>query len=95
MEKSEAKSAVKSLYLQSAALAGLEVSPQSPEQLILIVDQGFDSVESERKPTAVASVLRLIAMTLEVAETQGDKMLHEGNVTAAQNKICPIYPFKK
>ena len=95
MERSEAKSAVKALYLQSAALAGLEVSPQSPEQLTLIVGQGFDSVEAHRKPTAVAGLLRLIAMALEGAEAKGDKVLHEGNVLDAQEKICPIYPFKK
>jgi len=95
MEKSEAKSAVKALYLQSAALAGLEVSPQSPEQLVRSVDEGFDKVESNRKPTAVASTLRLIAMTLELAEAKGDKVLHEGNIIDAQAKICPVYPFKK
>ena len=95
MEKTEAKSAVKALYLQSAALAGLEVSPNSPEELIRIIEGGFDMVEEDRKPTAVASTLRLIAVALEIAEVRGDRMLHEGNVIDASKKVCPIYPFKK
>jgi hypothetical protein len=95
MERSEAKSAIKALYLQSAALAGLEVSPNSPELLIQIVDAGFDKVEVNRRPTAVANTLRLIAVSLEIAEARGDKMLHEDNVTGAQAKVCPVYPFGK
>lgn len=95
MERSEAKSAVKALYLQSAALAGLEVSPISPERLIEIVDAGFDKVEPNRRPTAVANTLRLVAATLESAETRGDKTLHEEDIKAGQEKVCPIYPFGK
>jgi hypothetical protein len=95
MEKSEAKSAVKALYLQSAALAGLEVSPNSPEELIVIVDEGFAMVEPSRRPTATANLLRLIAAALEIAETHGDNMLHEGSVHGAKGKICPVYPFKQ
>jgi hypothetical protein len=95
MEKSEAKSAVKALYLQSAALAGLEVAPNSPERLADIVDEGFDRVDPNRRPTAAANTLRLIAATLERAETNGAKVLHEADVDAAQEKVCPIYPFGK
>jgi hypothetical protein len=95
VEKSEAKSAVKALYLQSAALAGLEVSAQSPEGLVALVDRAFDKVESKRRPTAVANTLHLIAVTLEMAEARGDNTLHENSVEEASNKVCPIYPFGK
>jgi hypothetical protein len=95
MEKNEAKSAVKALYLQSAALAGLEVSPLSPEELAKTVEEGFNKVGSDKHPSAVASTLRLIAVTLEVAEAKGDKVLHEGHVISAKEKVCPIFPFKK
>jgi hypothetical protein len=94
MERREAKSAVKALYLQSAALADLEVSASSPEGLIRLVEKGFDMVESKRRPTAVANTLRLIAVTLEMAEARGDNTLHEDSVDKASEKICPIYPFK-
>ena len=95
MEKSEAKTAVKALYLQSAALAGFEVGPNSPEKLVTIVEQGFVKVKSNRKAEAVANVLRLVAMTLELAEKNGDTELHENSVDAAKNKVCPVYPFGK
>jgi hypothetical protein len=78
-----------------AAASGLEVSPASPEVLSEIVDAGFHKVEPIHRPAAIANILRLIAVTLEIAETQGDKMLHEGNVMAARDKLCPIYPFGK
>jgi hypothetical protein len=93
MEISEAKSAVKALYLQSAALAGLEVSAASPEGLSRLVENGFNRVDSKRHPTAIASVLRVIAVTLEMAEARGDNTLHENSVEEASEKVCPIYPF--
>jgi hypothetical protein len=93
MEKIEAKSTVKAIYLQSAALAGLEVSPDSPEHLAGIVEQGFDKVELTRRPEAVANTLRLIAATVE-SVGPGDTMLHESNVHAGHDKVCPVYPFK-
>ncbi len=93
MEIPEAKSAVKALYLQSAALAGLEVSTASPEALGRLVENGFDKVDSKRHPTAIANVLRIIAVTLEMAEARGDNTLHENSVEQASEKICPIYPF--
>jgi len=90
-ELSLAKSGVKALYLQAAALAAFEVSPASPEVLADLVGQGF--AFANRRPSAVASVLKLIAATLEIAEERGDHMLHEGNVEAGKQKVCPIYPF--
>ena len=95
MEKSEAKVIAKSLYLQSAALAGLEVSEYSPEGIALIVDRGFDLVEEKHRPTAAANTLRLIAVALEMAEARGDYKLHENSADEASEKICPIYPFGK
>jgi hypothetical protein len=93
MEISEAKSAVKALYLQSAALAGLEVSAESPEALGRLVENGFNRVDANRHPTAIASVLRVIAATLEMAEARGDNTLHENSVDEASEQVCPIYPF--
>jgi hypothetical protein len=93
MEKVEAKSAAKAIYLQSAAMAGMDVSPFSPERLADIVEEGFDKVEVGRRPSAVASVLRLIAATLEVAESQGERSLQETHVHEAKESVCPIYPF--
>lgn len=95
MELSEAKTAVKALYLQSAAMAGLEVSPESPEALVPMVEAGFSLVEAQRRPTAIANVLHLIATALEMAEARGDNRLHENSVPEASEKICPIYPFGK
>ena len=94
MEIPEAKSAVKALYLQAAALAGLEVGPASPERLVEVVEAGFKKVEEPRRPEAVANLLRLVAATIQSAQERGDKMLHEGNVDAGKDKICPVFPFK-
>jgi hypothetical protein len=93
MERSEAKSAVKALYLQSAAIAGMEVRPQSPERFADIVQAAFERVEPNRHARAVSSALRLIARTLELAEEQGVTMLGESDVDKASEDICPIYPF--
>jgi hypothetical protein len=93
MEILEAKSAIKALYLQSAALAGLEVSADSPEGLVRLVDINFSRVDPKRHPTAIASVLRVIAVALEMAEASGDYKLHEYSVDEASKNICPIYPF--
>jgi hypothetical protein len=93
MEMPEAKSAAKALYLQAAALAGREVSPFSPERLVDIVNQGFSKVTSDRRGEAVANLLRLIAMTLELAQQSGHAMLQETDVDAAHKTICPVYPF--
>lgn len=93
MEKHEAKTAVKALYLQSASLAGFEVSPDSPERFVDLVEEGFDKVTENRRPEAVANVLKTIAAILELAQKSGVKMLHEGNVDEGKGKVCPIYPF--
>jgi len=93
MELFEAKSAAKALYLQSAALAGLEVSEGSSEPLSRLVEDGFALVDPNRHPSATASVLRVIAVALEMAEARGDRMLHEYSVPEASNKVCPVYPF--
>ena len=93
MNISEAKSAVKAIYLQSAALAGFEVGPFSPERFVGLIDQGFSKVEDDRRPEAVASVLRVIAATLEEAQKAGDTQLHESSVDAGKQKVCPVYPF--
>ena len=95
MEKVEAKSAVKAIYLQAAALAGLEVGPMSPEKLASIVEDGFSKVSKTRRPEATANVLRLIAATIESAQKRKDKVLHEDNVIAGQDEVCPVYPFSK
>jgi hypothetical protein len=96
METPEAKSAIKALFLQSATLAGFEVGPMCPEELLLKVQSGITVVKrnENRRPEAVANLLRLVAATLESAQERGDKILHEENVREANEKICPIYPFK-
>jgi hypothetical protein len=81
--------------LQAAALAGLEVGPNSPEHLSGIVDRGFTKVAAKRRPEAVANLLRLLAATIESAQKRGDKVLHEDNVKAGEDKVCPVYPFKR
>lgn len=93
MEISEAKSIVKSIYLQSAGLAGFEVGPFSPERFVELVDQGFRNVEPNRKGLATANILRVVAMTLELAETNGVTTLGEEDVDAGREKVCPVYPF--
>ncbi len=93
MEKNEAKTAVKALYLQSAALAGFEVGPNSPEEFVALVEEGFEKVASDRKPEAVANVLKIIAATLELAQETRTNMLGEENVMAGRDKVCPVYPF--
>ena len=93
MEPIEAVSAAKAIYFQSASLAGLDVSNSSPDYLGKIVYDGFERVTAERKPEAVANVLKLIAATLEAAQEANDSMLHEASVEKGSSKICPIYPF--
>jgi len=95
MDKVEAKSAVKALYLQAATLAGFEVTPQSPERLTELVDQGFEKIEGNQRPKAIANLLKLIAATLEIAQENGDTVLSESTVDVGKQKICPVYPFGK
>ena len=93
MELIEAKSGAKALYLQAAAMAGFEVSPDSPDRLAEIVDEGFPLVDPGRRPEAIANLLRVIAATLEHGHNTGTTMLRETNVKGGQNKVCPVYPF--
>jgi hypothetical protein len=93
MELAEAKSAVKAVYLQAASLAGLEVSPDSPERLAQLVADAFTKVKAKRRPEAVANALRVIAATLDVAQKSGTKTLHESDVEAGKQRVCPVYPF--
>lgn len=97
MEKSEAKSAAKALYLQSAALAGFEVEPFSAERMAEIVEEFYAKVETHRRPEAVANLLRLIGHTLQIAGKDGVTRLQESNVDAGREKLCrpPVYPFGK
>ncbi len=96
MEKSEAKSIAKALYLQSAGLAGFEVSPDSPESLAAIVDGAFPLVKASGQAEATANLLRLIALTIEEgAKRKGQKKLFETDVKAAQLSLCPVYPYGK
>lgn len=95
MEQAEAKSAAKALYLQAAAMAGLEVSPMSPEKLAMIVTRGFAKVERKRRPEAVGNLLKLLAATLQSAQDKSATKLQEEDVKAGHNKVCPVYPFRK
>ena len=97
MEKSEAKSAAKALYLQAAAMAGFEVTDQSPERIAALVERGFSKVKPKRQAEAVANLLRLLAWTVQLASETGASILSESSVDAAHEKLCepPIYPFGK
>ena len=95
MDTPEAKSAIKALLLQSAALAGLGVGPMCPEELVNKVQRGIKKVKKERRPEAVANLLKVIAATLQSAQDRGDLQLHEANVREANDKVCPVYPFGK
>lgn len=93
MDKSEAKSAVKALYLQSAALAGLEVRAHSPERLVELVDQGFERVSDDRKSEAVANLLKVISATLMHAQKNNLSALGESDIDAGKDSVCPVFPF--
>jgi len=93
METAEAKSAIKALYLQAAALAGLEVSFNSPEQLLKTIQPAFKRVEARRRPEAVANLLRLLARTLDLAQERQLTKLREEEVRDARDNVCPVYPF--
>jgi hypothetical protein len=94
MNREEAASAAKALYLQAASLAGKEVAPDSPERLADIVRRGFEKVDNEppRRPEAVGNLLRLLAAVIE-SPLEADGRYHETNVDAGEKKTCPVYPF--
>lgn len=88
----EAKTAAKALYLQAASMSGYEVSDQSPSRISELVQEGFSKVADNRRPEAVANILRVIAATLEEAQKNNDIMLHETSVDRGKEKVCPVYP---
>ncbi len=92
MTKQEAASAAKAVYLQAASMAGKEVAPFSPEGLAMMVQEGLERVEENRRQEAVANFLRLLAAIIE-SPIGPDNMYHESNVNEGQKKTCPIYPF--
>jgi hypothetical protein len=89
MEIAEARPATKSLYLLAASLSGLDVGAASAEALADLVSQGFDTVEFHRRPEAVANLLRVIASTLEVAQEQGQPVLHEDTLRGGARTGLP------
>ncbi len=89
----EAKSLAKSIYLQSAALSGLEVSEKSPTALANLIDDAYQSIKINRQPEAVANMLKVIAATLEEAQFRGESQLGETSIRRGSNKVCPVYPF--
>jgi len=94
MNITEAKSGIKAIYLQSASLAGFDVSPTSPERLVERLDKVYRKVlEEKRQPEAVANLLRVIAAALEEAQKLHETQLHETSVDAGMKQVCPVYPF--
>jgi hypothetical protein len=93
MEKSEARSAVKAIYLQVASLAGLEATGESVDYVGHFVDDGFGKITPMRRPEAVANLLLIISTALRVAQDSGDPQLNEGAVATASKKLCPVFPF--
>ena len=89
----EVMSGVKALYLQAASLSGLAVSPDSPERLAELTRVGFSKIVPERRPEAVANVLRVIASTLEAAQDGGEMTLDGHSIDAGLKDVCPVYPF--
>ena len=95
MNQREARSSVKALYAQAAAVAGLGVSLDSTARLLDYVAPGFRLVEGKRRPEATANLLRLMAGALESAQERGDSILNEEDADAGHDKVCPVYPFGK
>jgi hypothetical protein len=95
MELIEAQNTSKSLLLASASLAGLAVSPESPERFAEMVGTavGEKRIASARRPEAVANLLRWIAATLEVAQERKASTISESIAEAGREKVCPVYPF--
>jgi hypothetical protein len=93
MNKVKAVSITRSLYVRAATLAGMRVSSDSAHRLGEIVVAGYSLVEEEKRGLAVANLLRVMAEALEQTESSGKHVLRESSVKAAQDKICPVYPF--
>lgn len=92
MTKEEATSTAKAIYLQSAAMAGKEVGPNSPETLADIVRKNFDRVKEPERQKAVGLFLRLVAAVIE-SPIAPDNKYHETNVWEGHKETCPVYPF--
>ena len=92
LDINEAKTAAKALYLQAASMSGFEVSDQSPSRIADLVQEWFSKVGENRRPEAVASILKIIAATLENAQKNNVTLLHESDVDKGKDEICPIYP---
>lgn len=92
MTKEEAISTAKAIYLQSAALVGKEVGPNSPEVLADVVRQNFDRVQEPERQKAVGHFLRFLAAVIE-SPIAADNKYHESNVWAGREKTCPVFPF--
>ncbi|WP_426293299.1 hypothetical protein ACN9ML_29280 [Dyadobacter endophyticus] len=86
------KSSAKAIFLQSAALAGFGVSANSTERFSELIDKWQSKVPKDRRPEAVASILKIIAATLEEAQKSGVTSLSESDVDAGRESVCPIYP---
>lgn len=95
MELVEATSLTKAILLSAASMAGLEVSPYSPERFVDQVKRAFDNktVHGKRRPEAVANLLRWMAATLEVAQQKGESQISEKTADEGREKICPVFPF--
>jgi hypothetical protein len=89
----EAKTGVKALFLQAAALSGLEVSPDSPQRFADMVSNGFSKVTPERQPEAVANLLKVMSETLLYAQENNITMLNETTVEQGKKRVCPVFPF--
>jgi hypothetical protein len=93
LDINEAKTGAKALCLQAATLSGLKVSEFSPERLADIVESNYIKVNAERRPEAVAYLLRVVAASLESAQKSNSDTLHETDVAAGRQTVCPVFPF--
>jgi hypothetical protein len=93
MNQREARSSIKALYVQAAAVAGLDTGYRSADRLIELISEGFRLVEAKRRPEATANLLRLMAEALDSAQKRGEGTLGEQDAENAHEKLCPIYPF--
>jgi len=66
-------------------MSGLEVSERSPQALASLVDNAYFKVMEHRRPEAVANMLKVIAATLEEAQSRGESKLGENSVRQFPN----------
>ena len=93
MELVEATSLTKALLLNAASMAGLEVSPYSPERFVDQVKRAFDNkaVHGRRRPEAVANLLKWMAATLEVAQQKGEGVVDVARSLAQEDPSQALY----